>query len=68
MGLLHKGGLELLNNLRQLQGYRRLPWLAGRLVCLRAIVLEAIALVFGFVYQGLTSSRILVNIDAKRRL
>ena len=68
VGLLHEGGLELLNNLGQLQRYRRFPWLAGRLGGLRAIVLEAATLVFRFVYQGLASSRILVNIDAKRRL
>ena len=68
VGLLHEGGLEFFNNLGQLQRYRRFPWPASRLGGLRAIVLEAIALVFGFVNQGLASSRILVNIDAKRRL
>ncbi len=31
VALLHEGWLELLNDLCELQGYRGLPWLAGRL-------------------------------------
>ena len=31
VALLHEGWLELLNDLCELQGYRGLPWLDGRL-------------------------------------
>ena len=62
--LLHERGLEFLDNFGQLKGYRGLPW--PRLGGLRAVGLEAAALVFGFVHQGLATPRILLNLDAQR--